>query len=115
MAHQKFNPPVMTRRAGFKRTSHDATWLGDVIAAVKNGTPDALKSRLAIFYHGNPPRMQDTNEPTEPRPSAEPLRPEPVDVPGADDQTRHVDATPYPAAGFGSMKRQQSDFLARKP
>jgi len=45
MAHQKFNPPVMTRRAGFKRTSHDATWLGDVIAAVKNGTPDALKSR----------------------------------------------------------------------
>jgi hypothetical protein len=111
MKNQKFKIPVMTRRAGGKHTEHHAGWLADVIAAVKVGTLGP--KRHAIFYHGVPPHLQDPNEPPEPRPASAPL--EPVDVPGADDQTRHVDPTPYPTAAGGSMKRQQNDFLARKP
>jgi hypothetical protein len=92
----KFKPPVMTRRAGFKNTDHSAAsgWHDNVVSAVKAGTPAELK-RHPIAYHGNPPHVQDDlSAPIEARPSAIPA--EPQDVPGADDQTRKVDPTPYP-------------------
>lgn len=94
----KFQPPVMTRRGGGKHTEHDAKWIGDVVAAVKSGTPDAIK-RLPIAYHGVAPHMQtetDMNEPIAARPSAEPA--EPADVPDADDMTRTLDATALPTS-----------------
>jgi hypothetical protein len=104
MTHQKFKPPVFTRRAGGKHTEHDAAWLGTVIANVKNGTDAAVKRAAPIAYHNIPPH--DGEVPPGPRPSVAPT--EPADVPGADDQTRPIDPTPYPTAGFGSMKRQQA-------
>jgi hypothetical protein len=89
---KKFKPPVMTRRGGGKHTEHDAKWLGDVTAAVAAGTPNARKA-APVMYHGNPPHTEADLAPG-PRPSVEER--EPADVPDADDQTRHVDATPYP-------------------
>jgi hypothetical protein len=111
MKSQKFKPPVFTRRAGYKNTDHSAAsgWLAKVIAAVKDGTPAALK-RHAIAYHGVPPHMQDDlNAPTEPRPSVAPT--EPQDVPDADDMVRTIDATQFPTAAGGSMRRQQNPDL----
>jgi hypothetical protein len=94
---QKFNRPVvMTRRRGFKRTEHDAKWLGDVIGAVKAGTPAELKG-LPVAYHGTAPHLQDDlSAPIEARPSVIPA--EPQDIPGTDDQVRKVDASPLPTA-----------------
>jgi hypothetical protein len=94
MAKNKFiKPPVMTRRGGYKRTTHDAKWLGDVIDGVAKGTPAELKG-LPVAYHGAAPHAPDAS--IEARPSSEIS--EPVDVPGADDQTRKVDASPLPTA-----------------
>jgi len=93
MKSQKFKPPVFTRRPGGKHTEHDAAWLGNVVSAVKDGTPDAHK-RLAVAYHGVPPHLQnDLSEPIAARPSVEPG--EPHDVPDAD-VVRKVDSTPFP-------------------
>jgi len=91
MKSQKFKPPVMTRRGGGKHTEHDAKWIGDVVSAVKNGTAAELK-RHPISYHGQAPHIEEIAP--GPRPSVAPV--EPSDVPGADDQTRKVDPTPYP-------------------
>jgi hypothetical protein len=98
MAQAKFNRPVvMTRRRGFKRTEHDAAWLGDVIGAVKAGTPAELKG-LPVAYHGNAPHVQnDMSAPIEARASVAPIS-EPADVPDTSDQTRKVDASPLPTA-----------------
>lgn len=91
---KKFKPPVMTRRGGFKNTDHSPAsgWIDKVVSAVKAGTPAELK-RHPIAYHGNPPHVVEDVAPG-PRPSVEPV--EPQDVPGADDQTRKVNPTPYP-------------------
>ena len=91
----KFKPadPKFTGRGGGKHTTHDAAWIGDVVSAVKAGTPAELKGH-AISYHGVAPH--DGEIAPGPRPSVAPV--EPCDVPGADDQTRHIDSTPYPTA-----------------
>jgi hypothetical protein len=111
MAHEKFKPPVFTRRAGYKNTDHSAAsgWLAKVVQAVKDGTPAVLK-RLPIAYHGVGPHMQDDlNTPPEPRPSVAPS--EPQDVPDADDMVRTYSAEQYPTAAGGSMQRQQNPDL----
>jgi hypothetical protein len=90
---KKFKPPVMTRRGGGKNTDHSAAsgWIEKVANAVKAGTPAELKGH-PVAYHGQAPHVEDV--PPGPRPSVEPS--EPQDVPGADDQTRKIDPTPYP-------------------
>jgi hypothetical protein len=102
MTKNKFiKPPVMTRRGGFKRTEHDAKWLGDVIGAVHAGTPAELKG-LPVAYHGTKPHAAEDIAPG-PRPSVSPT--EPADVPKVEpDETRTVSAEPYPAANKGASK-----------
>jgi hypothetical protein len=91
-AAKKFKPPVMTRRGGGKNTDHGPGWIDKVVSAVKAGTPAELKGH-PVAYHGNPPHVEDIAP--GPRPSVAPT--EPADLPGAaDDQTRHVDPSPFP-------------------
>jgi hypothetical protein len=88
---KKFKPAVMTRRGGGKNTEHGPGWIAKVAAAVAAGTP-AEQKRHPISYHGVAPHVEDV--PPGPRPSVAPV--EPTDMPGADDQTRKVDPTPFP-------------------
>jgi hypothetical protein len=101
MANKKFRPadPKFTGRGGGKHTTHDAAWLGVVLDNVAKGTDASVLRAKPIAYHNVPPH--DGDVPLEPRPSVIP--PEPVDVPGADDQTRHVSSEPFPTT-YG-MKR----------
>lgn len=88
---QKFRAPVFNRQPGGKENEHNASWLSRVIQNVRNGTPAAF-SRLVVLYHGQPPKMQDINEPISARPSSEPAAV--ADVPGADDLGRDVSGSP---------------------
>ena len=84
---QKFKPAVMTHKGGGKHTTHDEKWIGDVVANVARGTPDARKN-APVAYHGVAAHVEDVAP--GPRPSVAPV--EPSDVPGTiADQLRTID------------------------